>query len=79
MPALLSALRSGTAIAALLPASVGSGLISLDYLAAGLPRPPKVEIVLYQSRHAVADPVIKKLSDVLWRSIEDFAVPVTSP
>jgi DNA-binding transcriptional LysR family regulator len=69
-PALLSAVRSGAAIAALLPSSVGSGLVALDPEASRLPRPPKVEIVLYQSRHATRDPVVRELSNVLWQGVE---------
>lgn len=71
--ALLSAVRSGSAIAALLPSSVGNGLIALDPAAAQLPRPPMVEIVLYQSRFAARDPVVKELSNVLWKGVESLA------
>ncbi|WMD18324.1 LysR family transcriptional regulator [Achromobacter seleniivolatilans] len=72
-PALLSAVRSGSAIAALLPSSVGAGLVALDPAAAGFPPPPKVEIVLYQSQHALRDPVIKELSSALWQGVEGLA------
>lgn len=72
-PALLSAVRSGAAVAALLPSSVGSGLIALNPATSGLPRPPRVEIVLYQSRHAARDPVVKQLSSVLWQGVEGLS------
>lgn len=73
-PALLSAVRSGAAMTALLPSSVGSGLIALNPASSGLPRPPRVEIVLYQSRHATRDLVVKALSNILWQGVESLSV-----